>query len=83
MSAEQIVPAVAVHHCGRLHVPAHVNGLVALYAESCLRVNLNLTDMSKICSCGEPEPAVRIQEDTWVDGIEVLVNQGLYNHHRF
>ena len=83
MGSKHIVPAIAVHHDGCFEITAYIDGLRALYTCPGLRIDLDLPDMSEICSAGQPEPAGGgIQHEAGIYGIEIFVHEGFVYRHR-
>ena len=73
VSAQKIVPAVAIHHISGFAVDGDVNGLVAGHAHSRFGVELDDPDEAEISSVGEPQPAVGgIEQERRIDCIAVL-----------
>ena len=73
VSAQQVIPAVAIHQIGGFHVDGDVHRLVAGDAFSRFGIELDDADEAEIGSVGEPQPARGgIEQESGIDGIAVL-----------
>ena len=84
MSAEKIIPAIAINQIGSFTVDGDIDGFVAFYALTRLRVEFYQTDKSEISTITEPESAgSRVEQQARINRITVFIIQGRSHHHRF
>ena len=77
MSAEKIIPAVAVNQISSFAVDGDIDGFVAFHPPTSLRVEFYQTDKPEIGTIAEPESAgSRVEQQARINGITVFIIKG-------
>jgi hypothetical protein len=83
MSAEKIVPAVAINERRCFAIYCYVNGFVALDTMTCCGVKFYKTNETKVCAIRKPKASVVwVKKQTGIDSITILILKGFCHNYR-